>query len=112
MARPGERFAVGQGTVYEFVWDPAKAQSNAHKHGVTFDHAATVFLDALALTVYDDLNSEDEERWFTLGFDAGGKLLAVAHTYQPTGSTNARIRIISARKATRHERHTYENEPR
>jgi uncharacterized DUF497 family protein len=47
-----------------------------------FDQAATVFLDALALTVYDDVNSLLEERWFTLGLDAGGKLLAVAHTYE------------------------------
>jgi uncharacterized protein len=101
-----------RGTVYEFQWDPAKAQSNTRKHGVTFDQAATVFLDALALTVYDETNSNNEERWFTLGCDASGKLLAVAHTYEITGLTNARIRLISARKATRHERHNYENEPR
>jgi uncharacterized DUF497 family protein len=48
------------GTVYEFLWDPAKARSNAHKHDVTFDQAAAVFLDALALTVYDESNSQDE----------------------------------------------------
>jgi uncharacterized protein len=101
---------MSQGTVYEFLWDPAKAQSNARKHDITFDQAATVFLDALALTVYDESNSQDEERWFTL--DAGGKFLAVAHTYENAGSTNARIRIISARKATRRERNAYENEPR
>ena len=39
---------------YDFEWDPAKALSNALKHDVTFDQAATVFLDALALTVYDE----------------------------------------------------------
>lgn len=103
---------MSQGTVFEFLWDPSKAQSNAHKHDITFDQAATVFLDALALTVYDEPNSHDEERWFTLGFDASGRLLAVAHTYEITGSTNVRIRIISARKATRRKRDTYENEPR
>src|SRR5262245_39624816 len=69
-------------TVYEFDWDPAKALSNVKKHGVSFEEAATVFLDAVALTVYDAASSRDEERWFTLGFDAGGRLLAVAHTYQ------------------------------
>jgi uncharacterized protein len=53
---------MSQGTVYEFLWDPAKARSNARKHDVTFDQAATVFLDALALTVYDESNSQDEER--------------------------------------------------
>jgi hypothetical protein len=51
---------------------PAKALSNIHKHGVTFDQAATVFLDGLALTIYDTASSNGEERWFTLGFDAGG----------------------------------------
>jgi uncharacterized DUF497 family protein len=45
---------------------------------MTFDEAATVFLDALALTVYDEANSQNEDRWFTLGSDAGGRLLAVA----------------------------------
>jgi uncharacterized protein len=98
--------------VYEFQWDPAKAQSNVRKHGVSFDQAAKVFLDELALTVYDEANSHNEERWFTLGFDAGGSLLAVAHTYEITGLTNIRIRLISARKATRRERFAYENEPR
>lgn len=93
--------AMNHGTVYEFLWDPSKAQSNTHKHDITFDQAATVFLDALALTVYDEANSHDEERWFTLGFDARVKLLAVAHTYEVTGLTNVRIRLISARKATR-----------
>jgi uncharacterized DUF497 family protein len=102
---------MSQGTLYEFLWDPIKAQSNTHKHGVTFDEAAAVFLDAMALTVYDEPNSQDEERWFTLGFDGGGKLLAVAHTYEITGPADARIRIISARKATRRERYAYESEP-
>jgi uncharacterized DUF497 family protein len=102
---------MSRGTVYEFQWDPAKAQSNARKHGVTFDQAAAVFLDALALTVYDEANSHNEERWFTLGFDASGNLLAVAHTYEIAGLTNVRIRLISARKATRRERHDYETNP-
>jgi uncharacterized DUF497 family protein len=99
-------------TVYDFQWNPAKAIYNVRKHGVTFDQAATVFLDALALTVYDEANSQNEDRWFTLGFDASGRLLAVAHTYHAIGPTNVRVRIISARKATTHERRAYENEPR
>jgi len=41
-------------TVYDFEWDPAKARTNIHKHGVSFDAAATVLLDRLALTVYDE----------------------------------------------------------
>jgi uncharacterized DUF497 family protein len=88
---------MSEATIYDFEWDPTKALSNARKHGVGFDQATTVFFDRLALTVYDAANSLNEERWFTLGFDAGGKLLAVAHTYQGTGADRARIRIISAR---------------
>jgi uncharacterized DUF497 family protein len=98
--------------IYDFQWDPAKALHNARKHDVTFDQAATVFLDPLALTVYDDANSDKEERWFTLGVDASGRLVAVAHTYAITAPTNVRIRIIPARKATKRERRAYEDEPR
>jgi len=71
-----------------------------------------VFLDATALTVYDEENSENEDRWFTLGFEASGKLLAIAHTYEIMEPGNVRVRIISARKATGRERRTYEDEPR
>lgn len=47
---------------YDFEWDSVKALSNVRKHGVTFDQAATVFLDALALTVFDAAHSQHEER--------------------------------------------------
>jgi uncharacterized protein len=101
---------MNQDAFYDFEWDPTKARSNERKHDVTFDEAASVFADPLALTVYDESSSQDEERWFTLGFDARGMLLAVAHTYQIAGTTSARIRIISARKATKRERNYYENQ--
>ena len=97
---------------FDFGWDAAKALTNVVKHGVTFDQAATVFLDGLALTVFDSAHSQHEERWFTLGHDAGGALLAVAHTYQATGPASVRVRIISARPATKRERRFYEDEPR
>jgi uncharacterized protein len=71
-----------------------------------------VFLDALALTVYDATSSQEDERWFTMGFDAGGKLLAVAHTFQDIETGHARVRIVSARPASRRERRYYEEEPR
>lgn len=96
----------------EFTWDPQKAASNLNKHAVAFAQAATVLLDALALTVFDAEHSEFEERWFTLGISSEGKLLAVSHTYTATGADSARVRIISAREATRNERRQYENEPR
>ena len=96
----------------DISWDPIKAQSNIAKHGVPFVQAATVLHDALALTVFDAAHSEFEERWFTLGMSSDGKLLAVSHTYQHTGPIHVRVRIISAREATRRERQQYENEPR
>lgn len=95
----------------EFTWDPAKAAYNLAKHRVSFSEAATVFADALALTVFDPVHSESEERWFTLGMDNRGKLLAVSHTYIATGPTSAKLRIISARPATPRERRQYEDEP-
>jgi hypothetical protein len=106
---------MGDGTgtpQLEFTWDPAKAASNITKHGVSFPQAATVLADALALTVFDAEHSEFEERWFTLGVTSSGKLLAVSHTYTATSADSARVRIISAREATRAERRQYEDEPR
>jgi uncharacterized protein len=103
----------GEGTPQlELTWDPAKAASNITKHGVSFPQAATVFADALALTVFDAEHSDFEERWFTLGLASSGKLLAVSHTYTATGAHSARVRITSAREATRSERRQYEHEPR
>jgi len=96
----------------EFEWNLAKAVSNLAKHGVSFAQGATVLADALALTVYDPAHSEFEDRWFTLGLSTEGRLLAVAHTYTATGADSARMRIISAREATRLERRQYEDEPR
>jgi uncharacterized protein len=100
------------GAQLEFTWDAAKAAANLAKHGVAFAQGATVFADALALTVFDQEHSEFEERWFTLGMDSAGKLLAVSHTYTATGAASARVRMISVREATRNERRQYEDEPR
>ena len=96
---------------FDIVWDDAKAQSNLLKHGVSFAQAATVILDPLALTVFDAEHSEAEERWFTLGQTSDGRLLAVAHTYQMLETNITRVRLVSAREATRLERQQYENEP-
>ncbi len=94
------------------TWDPAKAQTDIAKHGVSFVQAASVLLDALALTTFDSTHSQDEDRWFTLGSSGDGKLLAVSHTYQHNGPIHVSARIISAREATKRERQQYENEPR
>lgn len=98
--------------VYDFEWDPAKALANFDKHRVTFEQAATVFLDPLALTVYDQTHSEPEERWLTVGQSVDGQLLVIAHTFLTTSPATATVRLISARSATRAERRSYEEEPR
>jgi uncharacterized DUF497 family protein len=52
--------------LYEFEWDPVKAQANVSKHGLDFERAATVFLNPLAVTIPDEEHSETEVRWITL----------------------------------------------
>jgi len=93
---------------YEFDWDAEKAEANARKHGVTFEGAMTVFRDRLAVTVYDEEHSEQEERWVTIGRTEGGSTVIVVHTFTPTTPGNALIRIVSAREATNRERQQYE----
>jgi uncharacterized DUF497 family protein len=88
---------------YFFEWDPRKAAANRRKHGVSFHQAATVMLDPRAISIYDTEHSTDEERWLTLGISSSGGLLVVHHTYQQIDASSAQVRIISSRKATRHE---------
>jgi uncharacterized DUF497 family protein len=87
----------------KFTWDPAKAEQNFLDHGVSFQEATTVFGDALAATIPDPDHSIGEERLLTMGQSSAGKLLVVSHIEE--GDT---IRIISARRATSHERRDYE----
>ena len=87
----------------KFEWDAAKAAANANKHRVSFDEAATVFLDPLAVSGPDPDHSAGELRYVSFGLSSLGRLLVVAHTDRP-GS----IRIISARRADRSERKMYE----
>ena len=89
-------------------WDPAKARQNARKHRVTFERGATVFLDPNALSLFDDQHSEEEERWITLGLDETGILLVISHTYHEEADNSARVRLLSARKATRNETKQYQ----
>jgi uncharacterized DUF497 family protein len=86
-----------------FEWDPAKAKKNIEKHQVSFNEAATVFGDPMSMTFYDPDHSIDENRFITVGLSHLGKLLILSHT-----DRDDRIRIISARKATRRERKLYE----
>jgi uncharacterized DUF497 family protein len=93
---------------YQFEWDPAKARQNAKKHRITFERGATVFLDPNALSLFDEQHSEDEERWATLGLDQTGALLVICHTYHGEAENRARVRLISARKATKNEMKQYQ----
>lgn len=94
---------------YNFEWDPVKAQINANKHGVTFEQATAVFNDPMALTVFDEDNSSDnEDRWVTLGQANGQHYLVVVHTYRDQNQDAVTIRLISARPATKYEIKQYE----
>lgn len=86
-----------------FSWDERKAVSNLKKHGVAFEEASTVFADPLALAIEDALESE---RTLLLGMSNRQRLLLVVHVELD----ESRIRIISARRATSHERRRYEEE--
>lgn len=90
--------------MFNFEWDDQKAVSNLSKHGVSFDEAVSVFGDRRALTFTDTDHSELEDRSRTYGVSNKERFLVVVHTERRNG-----IRIISARKATRHEKGIYEN---
>jgi hypothetical protein len=87
-----------------FEWDDDKAERNLRVHGVDFQEARTVFEDPFAITIQDDLHSEDEPRSIVLGLSLLARVLLVVHTER-----KERIRIISARKATPAERFQYES---
>ncbi len=84
-------------------WDAQKARTNAKKHAVTFEEAATALRDPMAATGADPDHSITEERYITFGISQQGRLLVVAHTEK-----RDTIRIISARKASKGERTLYE----
>ncbi len=91
-----------QGT--EFEWDDQKAHQNVVNHGVTFEEAAEAFFDPFYQ--YGDATPEgvEEQRNFILGYSVAQRLLLVVYTER-----HERIRIISARPATRAERKHYES---
>lgn len=91
-------------TALHFEWDEPKGKANIAKHGVSFEEAKTVFYDERARLISDPDHSENEERFILLGCSSGLKLLIVCHCYR---GGNGVIRIISARKATKHEAASY-----
>lgn len=87
--------------VVEFEFDPAKAQANLRKHGVSFSHAEQALRDPMAVTI-EDPDAIGEQRFVSLGMDALGRVLVVVHTQR-----EERTRVISARKASRGESEQY-----
>ena len=88
----------------EFEWDDGKAEINLTKHGVSFTEASTVFGDPLAVTFFDPDHSDDEDRFLTIGLSLENRVLILSHT-----DRGEKIRIISARVATKAERKGYED---
>jgi uncharacterized DUF497 family protein len=86
----------------EIEWDADKAVANFKKHGVRFEEAVTSLFDPQALA-QEDAGSEGEARWILVGMSASARLLTVVYTLR----NENRIRLISARKATRKEARYY-----
>ena len=85
----------------QIEFDPAKARTNLAKHKVSFAHAEQALRDPNAVTI-EDPDAEDERRFVILGMDALGRILVVVHTPREN-----RVRLISARKASRGETAQY-----
>ncbi|MBK7331374.1 MAG: BrnT family toxin [Betaproteobacteria bacterium] len=85
----------------QIEFDPAKARTNLAKHKVSFAHAEQALRDPYAVTI-EDPDAEDEQRFVSLGMDALGRILVVVHTPREN-----RVRLISARKASRGETAQY-----
>jgi len=93
----------------EFTWDEQKNRANQHKHGISFETAILVFDDAFNVST-QDREVDGEPRWQTIGMVNGIHMLLVAHTLEldlDRDDDEERIRILSARKATRRERRIY-----
>lgn len=86
-----------------FEWDRQKDSANQWKHGVSFAEASTVFGDPLSIAISDPNPAVDEERLVIVGMSSQRTLLVVVHTIR-----HERIRLISARPATKHEKRNYE----
>lgn len=88
-----------------FTWNLRKARANLEKHRVSFDEGSTIFADTLAATIPDPEHSLNESRFVTIGVSSLGRLLVVCYIEEEPGI----IHLISARKATAHERKQFES---
>ena len=99
---------VAEGFEYKFEWDPVKARQNLREHRVSFERAATVFVDPKALSEADQEHGEEEDRW-VFGFGSHRCCWSSAILSAKKGSqARARLRLISARKANKNEAKQYE----
>jgi uncharacterized DUF497 family protein len=92
---------------YIFEWDYKKAKTNLLKHKIGFEDATSVFKDENMISIFDEEHSTNEERWITIGMDLKTRTLVVVHTFVSIDKDNTKIRIISARKATKKEQKAY-----
>ena len=86
-------------------WDLAKAAANRLKHGVSFEEAASVFMDPLVVIYDDPDHSLEEAQFLAVGYSTRERILVVSPTYR-----GERIRVISARAATARERRLHEED--
>ena len=91
---------------FQFEWDKIKDKANQNRHRVSFETASLVFDDPLALS-FPDRVVGSEERYLTLGSVGGVTFFSCCSSYRDRDGIEV-IRIISARKATKHERRQYE----
>ena len=75
---------------------------------MSFERAAEVFLDPLAISIDDEEHSINEDRWITIGKDRSNNVLVFIHTFYEEDTDNCKIRVVSARKATKKEIKQYE----
>lgn len=87
-----------------FTWDPRKAVANLRKHRASFEEASTAFGDPRSISIPDPDHSQDETRFLPIGRSTQNRVLVVVHVERDESD----IRLISARPASRRERHTYE----
>jgi uncharacterized DUF497 family protein len=93
-----------------FEWDEEKALTNLEKHRISFEEARTIFVDPFLLTFVDELHSDQEERFLSIGRSESNRVLLAVHTEREEKNEVVVIRIISCRKATSTERKRYEKE--
>jgi hypothetical protein len=88
-----------------FEWHARKANENLRKPAISFEEASSVFFDPLSITGDDPDHSVSERRFVTFGLSSAGRRLVIAHAER-----GDKIRIVSARRATRAERKLYEED--